>query len=104
MYLGLKNNKLFFASVIKRYCQIGITHYCSYYHTIVIRTNNFWAIVYLCWLVFISWPKYLDCTDFKISVEPAVTKNYIASVTNKLSYPGAIVHFAASKEKLCHKV
>ena len=28
------------------------------------------------------WPNSLDCTDLKISVEPAVTQNCVSSVTN----------------------
>ena len=30
----------------------------------------------------IDWPNSLDCTDLKISVEPAVTQNCVASVSN----------------------
>jgi hypothetical protein len=33
-----------------------------------------------------DWPNSLDCTDLKISVEPAVTQNYVASVTYKHKY------------------
>ena len=34
----------------------------------------------------IDWPSSLDCTDLKISVEPAVTQYCVASVTYKYAY------------------
>ena len=36
---------------------------------------------------FFYWPNSLDCTDLKISVEPAVTQYCVASVTYKFPFP-----------------
>ena len=67
------------------YIQQPIVEVSCYYHQnstqIVIR-----ILLTLKYLIneYTHWPNSLDCTDLKISVEPAVTQYCVASVTYKV--------------------